>query len=583
MTKTPNSVVFDYFDNWREENLTCLKCAWQGKINVGDTEEFRELTEFRCPKCAEILAIINHPTLEEIRQNWDRLSPEEKRVYAKRMELDEEFGKTHLKSPAQLPEIAASPVILVWDIEFDSRGEMEGPTYTTIKHEGKVIWREPAYYECVARFNEVVKILRLKYGDRLQALIPTEASKTYLYGDILSASSKAVDISTCASDSASTTTALAQAGDQGAINSLRYQQEFAAHHLQRADQLPEVSGDFLVLSWDLAEKPPRVKAQICRESLQYEWDKDRGDAFLYVTLQHEGRELWSEAADPDSSWREDGKLRWKPAERYGELATIVKNKYGARLKDLVPSLRSTAYGSGPGVDALEHVKDLSFPKPKTAKLKLWRNAVAGYPDAQIRVGDLLREGMGVPKDWIRAAYWYRQAADQDVAYAQANLGLLYEHGDGVPQDDVEALKWFRKAAARGDTYARYCLGIRYRNGQGVQQDYSEAVQWLRMAADRGLPDAQFELGTMYSKGEGVPQDYVEAHKWFTVAVAGLPGLANKEDRNKAIKDRDTVAAKMTRPQIVEARRLARDWKSESRAAANARCTIFFSSSSSSSS
>ncbi len=56
---------------------------------------------------------------------------------------------------------------------------------------------------------------------------------------------------------------------------------------------------------------------------------------------------------------------------------------------------------------------------------------------------------------------------------------------------------------------------------------------------------------MYYKGEGVPQDYVEAHKWLNLAAA--------KDSQHA-KARDLAAAKMTREQIAEAQRLAREWK-----------------------
>jgi TPR repeat protein len=61
------------------------------------------------------------------------------------------------------------------------------------------------------------------------------------------------------------------------------------------------------------------------------------------------------------------------------------------------------------------------------------------------------------------------------------------------------------------------------------------------------------LGIMYDLGgHGVPQDYVQAHMWFN--LAGASGNAD------AVKNRETVAAKMTPEQISEAQRLAREWK-----------------------
>lgn len=552
--------MFNWFDNWKAESLDCPKCEWEGVIDMDSTDEFDELLDFRCPKCNTMLAIINFPALDEVREHWDELSAEEKSIYGKRMELDAEFEKTHLESPAQLPEIADDPLILVWDIEFDSRGESAGPTYTTIKHEGQVIWREPAYYECVERFNGVVKVLRQKYGDRLKALIPTTASKTYLYGDIISPSGKRLDIST--SYSISGIKALAQSGDQGALNRLRYQREFAAHHLERAEQLPDVSGDFLVLSWDLAERPPRVRVQVSEDGFACEWDKESGDGFLYVTLRHEACELWREAAATESTFGKDGELRSDLAKRYGKLAAIAKSKYGARLKDIVPSLRSEAYYGGSLVgEALGKIRSHHFPESADAVLDLWKNAVAGYPDAQNEVSDLLFIGDVVPRDSTRAAYWCRQAADQGDAFAQCSVGILYEHGDGVPQDYAEAMTWYRKAADQGDAAAQSNLGTLYANGNGVSQNYAEAVKWYRLAADQDEAGAQGNLGRMYESGQGVPQDCVQAHMWFSVAAAGYPESLT-EEREKAKKDRDAVAAKLTRRQIAEARKLAQEWKSK---------------------
>ena len=546
--------IFNWFDNWSMESLDCQKCGWKGHIDMGSANEFNELLDFRCPQCDTMLAIINYPTPEEVRENQDKLSTTEIAGYAKQMALDAAFNKTHLESPAQLPMIAADPLILVWDIEFDSGSEPAGPNFTTIKHEGQVIWREPAYYECVNRFNEVVKILRQKYGDRLKALIPTRRSETYLYGDIISPSRKQLNIST--SFPILGIEARAACGDQDALNRLRYEQEFATHHLERADQLPEVPGDFLVLSWDLAESPPRVSVKVSEHAFHYTWNKDRGDGFLYVTLRHEGQELWREAATTEATYGQDGQLRFTLVERYDEFAAIAKSKYGDRLKDIVPSLRSTAYYTE---EALEKSRSLHFPESGDDVLNLWRKAVAGDIDAQNDVSTLLFLGEDMPKDLTRAAYWCRQAADQGDSYAQCGLGILYENGEGVPLDDAEALTWYRRAADQGEAYSQFTLGSRYRSGAGVPKNYGEALHWLRKAAEQGQVDAQSALGSMYESGQGVPQDYVQAYMWFDKAAGNDPKSLTEECR-EARKSRHAVSAKMTKAQRVTARRLVREKK-----------------------
>ena len=42
----------------------------------------------------------------------------------------------------------------------------------------------------------------------------------------------------------------------------------------------------------------------------------------------------------------------------------------------------------------------------------------------------------------------RQAAERGYAEAQLYLGSMYANGLGVPQDDAEAVRWFRLAAER---------------------------------------------------------------------------------------------------------------------------------------
>jgi TPR repeat protein len=151
----------------------------------------------------------------------------------------------------------------------------------------------------------------------------------------------------------------------------------------------------------------------------------------------------------------------------------------------------------------------------------------------------------------------RNRAAQGEASAQLGLGLMYRKGEGVSQDYVQALKWFKLAAAQGEAESQFSLGLMYRKGEGVSQDDTEALKWYRLAAAQGHARAQGNLGAMYADGEGIPQDYVQAHKWFNLAAATSTG---KEDRDKAVKARDLVAARMTPAQIAEAQKLAREWK-----------------------
>jgi TPR repeat protein len=121
------------------------------------------------------------------------------------------------------------------------------------------------------------------------------------------------------------------------------------------------------------------------------------------------------------------------------------------------------------------------------------------------------------------------------------------------------VKWFRLAADQGAAAVQFNLGRTYEIGRGVPQSYAEAMKWYRKAADQGDAAAQFNLGTLYYNGRGVAQDLVEAHKWYTLAASRFPGPM-AANRQRAVNNRQLVAAKMTPSQIVEAQRLVSEWK-----------------------
>ena len=150
----------------------------------------------------------------------------------------------------------------------------------------------------------------------------------------------------------------------------------------------------------------------------------------------------------------------------------------------------------------------------------------------------------------------RVFAGLGVAMLLAGVAVAGPFEDGYAaferEDYAQAVKWYRLAADQGDAEAQSNRVIMYDKGEGVPQDYAQAVKWYRLAAEQGNAAAQSGLGVMYARGEGVPQDYVLAHMWFNLGAA--QGDAN------AVDNRDIAASKMTRDQLAEAQRLARDWK-----------------------
>ena len=88
-------------------------------------------------------------------------------------------------------------------------------------------------------------------------------------------------------------------------------------------------------------------------------------------------------------------------------------------------------------------------------------------------------------DFATAVREWKPLAEQGDASAQYNLGQIYRQGKGVPQDYKTAVQWWKLAAEQGHASAQSNLGVRYINGQGVLQDYVRAHMWFNIAASSG--------------------------------------------------------------------------------------------------
>ena len=134
----------------------------------------------------------------------------------------------------------------------------------------------------------------------------------------------------------------------------------------------------------------------------------------------------------------------------------------------------------------------------------------------------------------------KELAEKGYALPQFNLGLFYDLGLGVSKDLVEAAKWYRKSAEQGNANAQCSLGQCYYKGEGVLKDPVEALKWFRKSAEQGDAIAQFELGVCYYEGDGVLRDPVEAYAYFNLA-----GITSEPAR----KCRDKLEKEMTPSQI----------------------------------
>jgi len=128
-----------------------------------------------------------------------------------------------------------------------------------------------------------------------------------------------------------------------------------------------------------------------------------------------------------------------------------------------------------------------------------------------------------------------------------------------------ALLFFRLAAEQGHLDAQLQLGDMLGDWRlyGIEFDPVEAAYWYQLAAEQGERFAISGLGHLYLSdraNENMPRDDVQAYMWLSLALQMETEWNQDSYFFDEFTDRlDEVAAGMTREQITEAQRLAREW------------------------
>jgi hypothetical protein len=78
--------------------------------------------------------------------------------------------------------------------------------------------------------------------------------------------------------------------------------------------------------------------------------------------------------------------------------------------------------------------------------------------------------------------WCQMAADLGDVEAQLKMGDIYSQGLGVTADKKEAFNWYLFAADNGSEQAQQAVASAYSNGDGVAQNNAEAWFWLSVTA-----------------------------------------------------------------------------------------------------
>lgn len=109
------------------------------------------------------------------------------------------------------------------------------------------------------------------------------------------------------------------------------------------------------------------------------------------------------------------------------------------------------------------------------------------------IGCFFENGVCVPKNIEKAAYWYERAVKLGSDLAKSNLADILRKGtQGYPKDLKRAFELYRSC---GLPYAFYRVGEFYENGWGCQKDLEKAKEYYRIAYKEGYDLAKRKLQT----------------------------------------------------------------------------------------
>lgn len=145
-------------------------------------------------------------------------------------------------------------------------------------------------------------------------------------------------------------------------------------------------------------------------------------------------------------------------------------------------------------------------------------AKQGNRDGYYGLGMIYSKGLGLNKDYAKAAECFKKSADKRKPESYRNWGeLLYEGGYGLQKDTCQAIALWKKGAELKDTICLYKYAVCLFNGVCLKRDMAKAHVFFKEAAKRGVIAAQFIVGYQLRFGLGIKQNSKEALKWLKKA------------------------------------------------------------------
>jgi len=108
-----------------------------------------------------------------------------------------------------------------------------------------------------------------------------------------------------------------------------------------------------------------------------------------------------------------------------------------------------------------------------------------------------------------------KSANNGNLEAQIDVGWMYKNGLGVLQDIDEAKKWYKKSALAGNDKAMHALGRMYLD---IYMDCEKAEMWFLRAVKLNSSSSALELYNMYRTGQCFDANQKKADEYFDLIL-----------------------------------------------------------------
>lgn len=118
------------------------------------------------------------------------------------------------------------------------------------------------------------------------------------------------------------------------------------------------------------------------------------------------------------------------------------------------------------------------------------------------------------KDYQKALFYLKDAANEDHPEALTNLSYMYKDAIGVKEDLSVSFNYMQKAAHAGYSYAQYHLSNFYFNGIGTKKDNNNAMLWLDKSLEKEYPLSILTKARLLLQGDVLEQDLLLSEELY---------------------------------------------------------------------